>query len=58
MRLLLRVLFYWDVRHTDEEGVMRMYGWVDEDALNDPIGAVDCEEGRVVVFPNVLQHGL
>ena len=35
---------------------MRTYGWDDEDALNDPIGAVHCEEGRVVVFPNVLQH--
>ena len=35
---------------------MRTYGWGDEEALNDPIGAVHCEEGRVVAFPNVLQH--
>jgi hypothetical protein len=41
---------------TDHEGVMRTYGFASEDALNDPMGAVDCEEGRVVAFPNILQH--
>jgi hypothetical protein len=39
-----------------EEAVRGTYGFSNDDALNDPLGAVDCEEGRVVAFPNVLQH--
>ena len=35
-----------------------MFGFDQDDALNDQLGAVACEEGRVVAFPNVLQHRL
>ncbi|NJR41569.1 MAG: DUF4246 domain-containing protein [Akkermansiaceae bacterium] len=33
-----------------------MYGFTDGMPVNDPLGAVECKEGRVVAFPNLLQH--
>jgi hypothetical protein len=33
-----------------------MYGLRDGETLTDEIGEVVCKQGRVVVFPNVLQH--
>ncbi|MGW4646211.1 DUF4246 domain-containing protein [Kitasatospora sp. NPDC004289] len=40
----------------DDAGVREVYGLRDEDALNQPLGAVPTPEGRCLAFPNVLQH--
>lgn len=33
-----------------------MFGFGNASELNDPLGTIECKEGRVVVFPNILQH--
>ena len=42
--------------HADEEGVHRMYGMRDEGKMNDPLGSVLCVPGRMLCWPNALQH--
>jgi hypothetical protein len=32
------------------------YGYDDKDAMKDLLGSVVCKQGRVLAFPNVLQH--
>jgi Protein of unknown function (DUF4246) len=33
-----------------------MYGLVDDEAMNQPLGSLLCEPGRCVCFPNIIQH--
>jgi hypothetical protein len=40
----------------DDNGVRGVYGLDDEDALNQVLGAAETCAGRVVAFPNILQH--
>ena len=40
----------------DERGVEVMYGLRNDEALVQPLGAVDTCEGRCIAFPNIFQH--
>lgn len=40
----------------DDFYVKTIYGFKDEDPMVRPLGAVESKQGRVVIFPNLLQH--
>ncbi|MEU9027538.1 DUF4246 domain-containing protein [Streptomyces sp. NPDC048383] len=40
----------------DDNGLREVYGLEDEDALNQLLGSAETPAGRVLAFPNVLQH--
>lgn len=40
----------------DDNGMKDVYGLEDEDALNQVLGAAETPAGRVLAFPNILQH--
>jgi hypothetical protein len=40
----------------DRDGVREVYGLHDEDALNQVLGSAETRVGRVLAFPNILQH--
>ena len=40
----------------DHRGIRAVYGLGDEDALNQVLGSAETRAGRVLAFPNVLQH--
>ena len=45
-----------EYEQNDERGVEAIYGLRNEEALVQPLGAVDTREGRCIAFPNVFQH--
>lgn len=40
----------------DRNGVREVYGLADEDAMNQVLGSAETRVGRVLAFPNILQH--
>jgi len=40
----------------ERRGVREMYGLVDGQQINQPLGAVVAKQGRCVAFPNTMQH--
>ncbi len=40
----------------DRKGVREVYGVGDEDAMNQVLGSAETRTGRVLAFPNILQH--
>jgi hypothetical protein len=40
----------------DRKGVREVYGVGDEDAMNQVLGSAETRAGRVLAFPNILQH--
>ena len=44
------------LRHNDSRGVEAVYGLRTEEALVQPLGAVDTCSGRCIAFPNIYQH--
>ena len=40
----------------DRDGVRAVYGLEEEDTLNQVLGAAETRAGRVLAFPNILQH--
>ena len=56
-RLSFRVaLDHVNYEQNDRNGLRDVYGLADEDALNQVLGSVETCAGRVLVFPNILQH--
>jgi Protein of unknown function (DUF4246)/Domain of unknown function DUF4246, N-terminal len=45
-----------EYEQNDREGVREVYGLGDEDALNQVLGSAETRAGRVLAFPNILQH--
>jgi hypothetical protein len=40
----------------DRNGVREVYGLADEDTMNQVLGSAETRVGRVLAFPNILQH--
>jgi hypothetical protein len=40
----------------DCNGVREVYGLANEDAMNQVLGSAETHAGRVLAFPNILQH--
>jgi len=45
-----------EYEQNDRDGVREVYGLDDEDALNQVLGSTETRAGRVLAFPNILQH--
>ena len=48
--------FDMDHEQNDFEGTYERYGWRNDDMMEQPIGRIRCDEGRLVAFPNTMQH--
>uniref|UniRef100_A0A7S2TEU2 DUF4246 domain-containing protein n=1 Tax=Lotharella oceanica TaxID=641309 RepID=A0A7S2TEU2_9EUKA len=40
----------------DDRGVQEVYSLRNDQEMNEPLGSIDCLEGRCVTFPNIFQH--
>jgi hypothetical protein len=45
-----------EYEQNDRKGVGEVYGVEDEDAMNQVLGSAETRDGRVLAFPNILQH--
>jgi Protein of unknown function (DUF4246) len=45
-----------ELKHTHYHGVESVFGFREGQALNQSAGAVHCSQGRVLCFPNSMQH--
>lgn len=45
-----------DIESNDHEAVMARYGLDSDCDIEQPIGNISCEQGRLVAFPNSMQH--
>ena len=48
--------FEMEHEQNDFEGTYERYGWRNDDMMEQPIGSIRCDEGRLVAFPNTMQH--
>ena len=48
--------FEMEHEQNDFEGTYERYGWRNDDMMEQPIGRIRCDEGRLVAFPNTMQH--
>mmetsp|Transcript_279 Transcript_279/g.471 ORF Transcript_279/g.471 Transcript_279/m.471 type:complete len:194 (-) Transcript_279:83-664(-) len=40
----------------DDRGIQEVYALRNDQEMNEPLGSIECLEGRCVTFPNIFQH--